>query len=469
MTTTFGYTDDRLTTFGGKAIAYNAMGCPTTYEGKTATWSKGKLSRLSSGTRLAGMASHSYSYNGYGQRVSRSYSYTAGTSGLNPVPLGQLTASSRKYYYDHSGRLIAEDVIKTYYGEGTTTENIVFLYDESGIIGMVHTVGSTANTYYFQRNLQGDVVAIYDANGVLKAKYLYDAWGNCTISSETPSYDVANANPIRYRGYYYDDDTGLYYCNARYYSPKWRRFISPDDTAYLNHENVNGLNLYCYCNNDPVNYADPSGHSIIASILIGLAVSAVVGWGLSIAFDEQIAGGIGSVVGGASAVYTGIGLLAFGPVGWIAGGLLMTVGIGTLAWGANEIVAGVTGTNYIQSFTGMSSELYNGIYIGLNIASAIGTIAGNAYMRFANVSGTSNPGRTGKPFSRHSLLDNNGVKQYRFFDGHGKVWFDTDFRHGGNLKFPHYHGWTNGIKHDGHWTWLELIQWLITGGNKYVP
>ena len=79
---------------------------------------------------------------------------------------------------------------------------------------------------------------------------------------------MANANPIRYRGYYYDDDTGLYYCNARYYSPKWRRFISPDDTAYLDSDSPNGLNLYCYCNNDPVNYADPSGNGAIATLLL---------------------------------------------------------------------------------------------------------------------------------------------------------------------------------------------------------
>ena len=135
------------------------------------------------------------------------------------------------------------------------------------------TTGGVSNLYYFQRNLQGDVVAIYDTNGTLKAKYLYDAWGNCTISSETTSYDVANANPIRYRGYYYDDDTGLYYCNARYYSPKWRRFISPDDTTYLDPESVNGLNLYCYCNNDPVNYCDPSGRFSIAVLLISIGVS----------------------------------------------------------------------------------------------------------------------------------------------------------------------------------------------------
>ena len=71
---------------------------------------------------------------------------------------------------------------------------------------------------------------------------------NCTISGETTDIAVAQANPIRYRGYYYDEDTGLYYCSARYYSPKWRRFISPDDTAYLDPSSVNGLNQYCYCN-----------------------------------------------------------------------------------------------------------------------------------------------------------------------------------------------------------------------------
>ena len=59
------------------------------------------------------------------------------------------------------------------------------------------------------------------------AKYPYDAWGNCTISGETTNTAVANANPIRYRGYYFDSDTGLYYCNARYYSPKWRRLNIP--------------------------------------------------------------------------------------------------------------------------------------------------------------------------------------------------------------------------------------------------
>ena len=115
------------------------------------------------------------------------------------------------------------------------------------------------------------------------AKYIYDAWGNCTIAGETTNNALAHANPIRYRGYYYDDDTGLYYCNARYYSPKWRRFISPDDTAYLDPENVNGPNLYCYCNNDPVNFVDPSGH--LAFFVLTAIIGAAVGIGVTAAVD----------------------------------------------------------------------------------------------------------------------------------------------------------------------------------------
>ena len=138
---------------------------------------------------------------------------------------------------------------------------------------------ATTNTYYFLRNLQGDVIAIYDTTGNKVVEYSYDAYGNCTINSSTTNYPLAHANPIRYRGYYYDEATKLYYLNARYYSPEFRRFISPDDTAYLDPETVNGLNLYCYCNNDPVNYCDPSGHwieTVFDLFSLGISVVEVV-------------------------------------------------------------------------------------------------------------------------------------------------------------------------------------------------
>ena len=367
VTTTFGYTDDKLTSFGGSTIAYNTMGCPARYDDKFVVWSKGKLSRFTSGNFTNGTSSYGYEYNAFGQRVSKDYSYTEGTSGLNPVQTGQVTAYTKNYHYDHAGRLIAESSTKTLHGQGTSNESIVFLYDESGIIGMELTTGGTANLYYFQRNLQGDVVAIYDTNGALKAKYLYDAWGNCTISSETTNYDVANANPIRYRGYYYDDDTGLYYCNARYYSPKWRRFISPDDTAYLNPENVNGLNLYCYCNNDPVNFTDPSG---CAAILITLGIMAIGGL-------------IGTVVSATTSAF--VQLAINGEINWKSVGIAAASGFVSGAIAASpfglgvQIFAGgiIGGVSYIADCYVNNTEItLDGAVVSVLMGIASGAIGG---------------------------------------------------------------------------------------------
>ena len=359
------------------------MGCPTTVNGYTASWTRGKLSRLSKGNVTSGTNTYNYSYNAFGQRIGSGYKYTPSILYGTAVAMGTLTGYNKVFRYDQSGRLIYESKTSQYYGEGSGTEKIVYLYDESGIIGMMHTTESgTTSSYYFQRNLLGDVIAIYDTAGTKVGGYAYDAWGNCTITLNTNS--IATKNPIRYRGYYYDEESGLYYLNARYYSPTWRRFISPDDTAYLDTENSNGLNLYTYCNNDPVNYADPSGNSVIASILIGFAISSLVGWGLSAIFGSQIAGGIGSVGGGAAAISTGISLCAFGPWGIVAGVALIAVGGLTIAFGVNEIIDGATGNNCIQDWTGWNDSVYNGVYTSLNIASAVGSTAGNIGMRFAS-------------------------------------------------------------------------------------
>lgn len=168
----------------------------------------------------------------------------------------------------------------------------------------------------------------------------------------------------------------------RYYSPELCRFIQPDDIEYLDPSSINGLNLYCYCLNNPIMYVDPTGHFAISTFLIGLAVSSLVTWGLSEIFGAQIVGGASSMVNGYGAITTGLGLLSFGPVGWVAGGLLIIAGAGAMIIGANEIVDGITGTNYIQEWTGWSDDLYNGLYIGSNIVSSVGTIAGNIYMKY---------------------------------------------------------------------------------------
>ena len=161
------------------------------------------------------------------------------------------------------------------------------IYDASGIIGAVQTYNTTTETFYFDRNIKGDVIGIYNASGTQIAKYSYDAWGNQKITTYS-SNNFSGYNPIRYRGYYFDAESGFYFLNARYYNPTWRRFISPDNTAYLDPNTPSGLNLYAYCNNDPVNYADPSGCSptewwewvLAAGITVGLGVAAFFASGM---------------------------------------------------------------------------------------------------------------------------------------------------------------------------------------------
>ncbi len=105
------------------------------------------------------------------------------------------------------------------------------------------------------------------------AEYSYDAWGKCTIKTNVDA--IATINPFRYRGYYFDTETGLYYLNARYYDPEVGRFISPDSTDYLSPESINGLNLYAYCRNNPVMNIDPSGTTAWREWLIAGVATAI--------------------------------------------------------------------------------------------------------------------------------------------------------------------------------------------------
>ena len=146
---------------------------------------------------------------------------------------------------------------------------LIYLYDESGSpIGLQYRTtayaANTFDTFYFERNLQGDIVAVYNAAGEKIGTYTYDAWGNCTtsvISGNTvlETNVVRTYNPFRYRGYYYDTETGLYYLQSRYYDPHWGRFLNADGLIY-SQAGLIGYNMYTYCSNDPVMGYDPTGY-----------------------------------------------------------------------------------------------------------------------------------------------------------------------------------------------------------------
>ena len=128
--------------------------------------------------------------------------------------------------------------------------------------------------YYPATNLKGDIVAIYNKTGNCIVRYEYDAWGNVIDVVDNSGINLAEINPIRYRGYYYDTETKLYYLQSRYYNPDVGRFLNSDSISDSG-AGVLGYNTFIYCANNPVNALDPSGHLIISAILIGAAVGAV--------------------------------------------------------------------------------------------------------------------------------------------------------------------------------------------------
>lgn len=159
-------------------------------------------------------------------------------------------------------------------------KELYFFYDSYGNLTSVrYFFGGKGYTYYALTNAQGDVLGFCDSAGNKVAEYEYDAWGNVISTTDTTAIGIANLNPIRYRGYYYDTDTGLYYLQSRYYNPQVGRFLNADNQ--LSTGGMTGINLFAYCGNSPVNRIDPSGEAwyhwaIGAAIVVACAAATVV-------------------------------------------------------------------------------------------------------------------------------------------------------------------------------------------------
>ncbi|MDR1697627.1 MAG: RHS repeat-associated core domain-containing protein [Erysipelotrichaceae bacterium] len=209
--------------------------------------------------------------------------------------------------------------------------------------------------YFYQRNIQGDIIAIYDTTGSLKAKYTYDAYGNHIITNYDVS-ELGDLNPFRYRGYYYDVETNLYYLQSRYYDPKIGRFISKDHLNYLDPKTIGGLNLYAYCGGNPVMRVDPSGNAwydVLAWIGIGLVVAAAI---------VLTAGAAGFVIGG------------------VAGGIIYGAAVGSIVLGVTGAVGGAVGGMIYDAVQGndFGTNIWTGVKIGFGIGAIAGAVIGGA-------------------------------------------------------------------------------------------
>ena len=258
---TYGYTNstwgDLLTNYDGTTISYDASGNPTKWKNASNLyWTGNRLTLVS--LEGANAEEAFFSYNSEGIRTKKRF---AGGAGSLPYYTDVYTVDGSRIL---SEKRMVNNIVRN---------TIYYVYDANGaVIGMEYN----GTKYWYDKNLQGDVVGIRNASGTLVAQYVYDAWGNHRQITDGSGNDVsdnpahiANINPFRYRGYYYDTETGWYYLNTRYYDPNVGRFLSPDTILGAN-GGLLGYNLYAYCNNNPVMFSDPSGNSIVVSTIFAI-------------------------------------------------------------------------------------------------------------------------------------------------------------------------------------------------------
>ena len=135
------------------------------------------------------------------------------------------------------------------------TDELHFFYDAQNRPTVVVYNGVP---YAYVKSLQGDVIAILDAAGNVVVSYVYDAWGAPIGKSGALAETLGKVQPFRYRGYVFDEETGLYYLRSRYYNPRWGRFANADN--YILADNgKGGVNIFLYCNNSPISNCDRLG------------------------------------------------------------------------------------------------------------------------------------------------------------------------------------------------------------------
>ena len=324
-TVTYTYGDanwpDLLTAYDGTSITYDAIGNPLSYRGWSFTWQGGRqLASASNGT-----TSLSFVYNESGLRTEK-------------------TVGNTSHRYVYRGSTLVAEITGDY--------ALYFHHDANGgIVGFTYVSGNTQTEYFYRKNLQGDIIGIVDSTGASVAEYRYDAWGQVLSATGT----MASVNPIRYRGYYFDQETGMYYLQNRYYDPEVGRFINADDAGTLGSDStVLSYNLFAYCGNNPVSRHDESGK-----------------------FFNAIFGGIvGGIIGAVSAAVKGDNILAGAAIGAATGaaaGLAADIAIST--GGAGAFVACTIISGACSAANSMLNDVANNRDIDWN-AAAVDFVSG---------------------------------------------------------------------------------------------
>ncbi len=226
--------EDQLSSFNDINITYDEIGNPITIGNNTLEWINGR--------QLKKYNDIQYKYNVNGIRTSKT---------VNDI--------ETKYYLEGTKIIFEQKGNNVIYYIRNSIDNLIGFYYNN-------------NKYYYIKNNLDDIIGILDSNYNVVAKYTYDSWGTILSITDSNGLDIsndvshiANINPFRYRSYYYDTETTLYYLNSRYYNPQWGRFLNADGIIGANRDLL-GNNLYAYCSNNPIVNTDVSGQGFFSDL-----------------------------------------------------------------------------------------------------------------------------------------------------------------------------------------------------------
>jgi len=300
----------------------------------------------------------------------KEYKYTYDDQGQRIKKEGN---GKEEYYFYEEGR-IKEVITKEY--------RLIYRYVGEEVKGVTYKNENKEISYFYEKNILGEIIGIVDEEGKRVVEYRSSSYGEVENIHDNSKIEISAKDHLRYKGYIYDEETRLYYLKTRYYDPEIGRFISPDSIDYQSPESINGLNLYAYCGNDPINMVDPTGHFAI-SLLVGLAVSFVIGSLSSIISQyvqygnvNWIQAGIDGLFAVASTAlaYTGIGLI---------GSIVAGAGMGLVQYTLDSAV-------FHDDFS------WSGALISIGLGALSGLASGRGAQNFKSIgSNLDDTGRTG--------------------------------------------------------------------------
>ena len=368
-TITYGYSDsywkDLLTSYDGQTLTSDNIGNLTNDGTWSYMWQHGR--QLTQMTRANGAALEylNYTYDADGRRIGKERE-TIVTVG------GEAISNSSTTKYIYLGDTLTEMQIVNV---DESVDTFRFTYDATGPMSMTFY----GTEYFYLKNAQGDVTGIVNAAGTQVVAYTYDAWGKLLSTTGTMAGSIGTLNPLRYRGYVYDTETGLYYLNSRYYNPETGRFINAD--SQLN-DDLLGNNMFAYCGNSPISRKDIDGDAwqFILACAVVSAVASGIGKVISNLGNDRpwYEGVAGAALGGATFAVVALKTRNTSVAGFAAALVESTVNE-TLSYvpSVYKVGAGskkeVTGNNIADSLVTITNEtIVNGA-----INAITGTAAGS--------------------------------------------------------------------------------------------